>query len=85
MANAVTKPAVKKTPVAKREPSFIEKAIQYVKDSWAETKRATWPSWLEIRHLTIAVFVAVAIVAIYIYGLDTLFATLTGRFLGVSR
>ncbi len=66
-----------KAATAKKEPSLISKGVNYIKESWAETKRATWPSWLEIRRLTTAVFAGVAFVTIYIYVLDSVFAFVT--------
>ena len=83
MANAVTKPAPRKS-VAKREPSIFEKGLAYVRESWAETKRATWPSWMDIRRLTIAVLSGVAAVTLYIYVLDMCLAFVSRTLLGAK-
>lgn len=85
MAVPAPKAAGKKAAVAKREPNIIQKGIQYLRESWAETKRATWPSWLDVRRLTIAVFAGVITVGLYVYVLDTVLALLTRQFLGTHR
>lgn len=60
-----------KTPPAKRrEPSIFQKTWVYFRESWAETKRATWPSWPQIRQLTLAVLAVIIFVTVYIYICD---------------
>ncbi len=81
MANAATKSTVAK----KREPNIAEKTIQYIKESWAETKRATWPSWLDIRRLTSVVFAGIIFVTLYIYVLDMVLASITRGFITGGR
>ncbi len=67
----------KTPPAKKREPSLVQKTLQYFKESWAETKRATWPSWIQIRQLTIAVVACILFVTLYIFVWDQFLAWLT--------
>ncbi len=84
MVVPASKAAGKKPAAAKREPNIIQKSIQYVKESWAETKRATWPSRFEVQRLTIAVFMGIFFVGIYVFVVDMLFAWLTRLFFGAG-
>ncbi|MCC6485465.1 MAG: preprotein translocase subunit SecE [Armatimonadetes bacterium] len=67
-----------KTPSAKgRQPSIIQQTLTYFKESWAETKRATWPSWLQIRQLTIATLAVIIFVAVYLYVWDVVLSRIS--------
>lgn len=85
MAVPASKAAGRKPAAAKREPNIIQKSIQYVKESWAETRRATWPSRYEVQRLTIAVFACIFVVGFYVFAVDMLFAWLTRLFFGAGR
>ena len=45
----------------------------FLSDVRAETKRVSWPSWVQIKATTMVVLVTVAFFAIYLGGLDYLF------------
>lgn len=77
MANAVT---TKKAAPARKEPGLVPKTVQYLRESWAESRRATWPSWHDVQRLTSAVFMGVAVVTLYIYVLDVALASFTRIF-----
>ena len=85
MAVPASKAAGRKLAAAKREPNIIQKSIQYIKESWAETKRATWPSRFDVQRLTIAVFAGIIVVGVYVFLVDMLFAWLTQLFFGAGR
>ncbi len=74
-----------KMATARREPSFITRAINYVKESYAETRRATWPTWEDIRRLTTAVFAGVIFVTLYVYVIDSILAYITKTLFGLGR
>lgn len=58
---------------------FIGKIIfpAYLRNSWQELKKVTWPNWQQSRKLTVAVLIFAlifgAIVAVVDYGLDKIF------------
>ena len=45
-------------------------------DIVAELKKCTWPTWRELRESTVVVIVSVVLLSLYVWGLDTLSATL---------
>jgi len=50
------------------------KVIEYVKDSFAEFKdHVTWPTWASLQQDTIIVAIATAILALFLYAVDSLF------------
>ena len=79
-----SKAAGRKPAAAKREPNIIQKSIQYVKESWAETRRATGPRGMRCSG-SIAVFMGIFFVGIYVFVVDMLFAWLTRLFFGAGR
>lgn len=50
---------------------------KYIRNSWQELRKVTWPSWKESRQLTFAVLIFAvifgAIIALVDFGLDKLF------------
>ena len=46
---------------------------QFIKESWSELKKVSWPSRLQVRNLTILVFVISFVVGLYITIADTAF------------
>ena len=55
---------------------------QFVKLSWSEVKKVVWPTREETRQTTIIVVVAVLIVGIILYLMDTLFGWLVKLLIG---
>ena len=50
------------------------KAINYIKDSFYEFKdHVTWPSWASLQQDTIVVAITTAILALFLYAVDSLF------------
>ena len=44
---------------------------QFIKESWSELKKVTWPTRIQVRNLTILVFVISFVVGLYITVSDT--------------
>ena len=47
---------------------------RFLDEAWSELKKVSWPTFEQVRNLTILVFVVSAAVGIYITVLDTIFA-----------
>ena len=48
---------------------------QFIKESWSELKKVSWPNRLQVRNLTILVFVISFVVGLYITVADAFFET----------
>ena len=46
---------------------------QFIKESWSELKKVTWPTRIQVRNLTILVFVISFVVGLYITVADSFF------------
>ena len=46
---------------------------QFIKESWSELKKVSWPNRIQVRNLTILVFVISFVVGIYISMADAIF------------
>ena len=46
---------------------------QFIKESWSELKKVSWPNKLQVRNLTILVFVISFVVGLYITVADTIY------------
>ncbi len=44
---------------------------RFISESWSELKKVTWPSRIQVRNLTILVFVISFVVGLYITIADT--------------
>ena len=53
----------------------IANMVQWVKDSWKELKRVTWPTKDDVIATTIAVLVLTAIFSVAIYASDKVIST----------
>ena len=75
MANVAAGRVASKMNVA----GFFIRMSQFLRESYIEVvKKASWPSWSELKKSTVVVIVAVLIVACWIGGLDFLFGRVTG-------
>ena len=52
---------------------------RYVAESWSELKKVTWPTRLQVRNLTVLVFVISAIIGVFIAAVDFVFFQLIAR------
>ena len=46
---------------------------QFIKEAWSELKKVSWPNRMQVRNLTVLVFVVSFVVGLYITVVDTLF------------
>ena len=47
---------------------------RFLDEAWSELKKVSWPTFEQVRNLTILVFVVSAVVGLYITVLDTVFS-----------
>lgn len=53
--------------------------LNYITDSYKELKNhVTWPTWAESQRLTIIVAVFSVVLALAVWGIDSVFSTLVG-------
>lgn len=65
-----------KTAVKKGKPKITERAIRFLKGSWSELKKVHWPTRKEMLIYVSVVLVAVLIIAVLLWGIDTLFSNI---------
>ena len=46
---------------------------RFIDESWSELKKVSWPNRMQVRNLTVLVFVVSFVVGLYITLLDTFF------------
>jgi len=51
----------------------VKRLRQFIKESWSELKKVSWPNRVQVRNLTILVFVVSFVVGLYITVADTAF------------
>jgi preprotein translocase subunit SecE len=51
----------------------ISRFRQFIKESWSELKKVSWPTRLQVRNLTVLVFAVSFIVGVYITVADTVY------------
>jgi preprotein translocase SecE subunit len=51
----------------------VNRIRQFFKESWSELRKVSWPNRIQVRNLTILVFVVSFIVGLYITVADTVF------------
>jgi preprotein translocase subunit SecE len=61
----------------------VKRIRQFIKESWSELKKVSWPTRLQVRNLTILVFVISFVVGLYITVVDTFFTELIRIFADV--
>ena len=54
----------------------MKRLRQFIKESWSELKKVSWPTRVQVRNLTILVFVISFVVGLYITVADTFFLKL---------
>jgi preprotein translocase subunit SecE len=52
----------------------VTRIRRFLAEAWSELKKVSWPTFEQVRNLTILVFLVSAAVGAYITGLDTVFA-----------
>jgi preprotein translocase SecE subunit len=51
----------------------VKRFRQFIKEAWSELKKVSWPNRMQVRNLTVLVFVVSFIVGLYITVADTFF------------
>jgi preprotein translocase SecE subunit len=51
----------------------VKRFRQFIKESWSELKKVSWPNRMQVRNLTVLVFVVSFVVGLYITVADTFF------------
>jgi preprotein translocase subunit SecE len=51
----------------------VTRLRRYVAESWSELKKVTWPTRVQVRNLTVLVFVISALIGVFIAGVDFIF------------
>jgi len=62
----------------------VSRIRQLIKESWSELKKVTWPTRLQVRNLTILVFVISFVVGLYITVADTVYDQVIRFLAGVN-
>ena len=59
----------------------MAKKESYIKSSYDElVKKVSWPTWSDLQNSTIVVAIASAIIALIIYGMDSVFSNILDVF-----
>ena len=61
---------------------IFQRVNRFLREVWVELHKTSWPSYDELKKSTALVLAAVAIITIWIGGLDYLFGAVTRRFIG---
>jgi len=62
----------------------VSRFRQFIKESWSELKKVTWPTRMQVRNLTILVFVISFVVGLYITVADTVYDQVIRFLAGVN-
>ncbi len=54
----------------------MKRIRQFIKESWSELKKVSWPTRVQVRNLPILVFVISFVDGLYITVVDTIFTEL---------
>jgi preprotein translocase subunit SecE len=49
----------------------VKRSRQFIKESWSELKKVSWPNRMQVRNLTVLVFVISFVVGLFITVVDT--------------
>ena len=55
---------------------FVTRLTQFVRDTRAEMRRVSWPTANEVKNTTIITLIAVIFFALYLFGIDRVWAYL---------
>lgn len=61
---------------------FFQRVSRFLRECWLELRKTSWPNYEELKKSTMLVLAAVAIITLWIGGLDCLFGLVTKRFIG---
>ena len=57
-------------------PGFFTRLGQFIRDTRAEMRRVSWPTATEVKNTTIITLIAVVFFALYLFGIDRVWAFL---------
>ena len=57
---------------------------RFINESWSELKKVSWPNRMQVRNLTVLVFVISFVVGIYITVVDAIFTEVIKRITGTA-
>ena len=57
-------------------PGFVARTGQFIRDTRGEMRRVSWPTATEVKNTTIITLVAVVFFALYLFGIDRVWAFL---------
>ena len=57
---------------------------RFINESWSELKKVSWPNRMQVRNLTVLVFVISFVVGLYITVVDAFFAQVIRLLTGVA-
>ena len=63
-------------------PGFFARTGQFIRDTRAEMRRVSWPTANEVKNTTIITLIAVIFFAVYLFGIDRVWAFLIDRLRG---
>ena len=63
-------------------PGFFARLGQFIRDTRAEMRRVTWPTANEVKNTTIITLIAVVFFALYLFGIDRVWAFLIDHLRG---
>jgi preprotein translocase subunit SecE len=49
----------------------VKRLRQFIKESWSELKKVSWPNRIQVRNLTVLVFVISFVVGVFITVVDS--------------
>jgi len=55
---------------------FLDRTMQFLRDTRAEMRRVSWPTANEVKNTTIITLIAVVFFALYLFGVDRVWAFL---------
>jgi preprotein translocase SecE subunit len=63
----------------------VNRFRQFIKESWSELKKVSWPNRIQVRNLTVLVFVVSGVVGVYITIADSAFNIVVQFLAGLNQ
>ncbi len=73
---SVTSPTSRSSKQRAAAPGFFTRLGQFIRDTRAEMRRVSWPTANEVKNTTIITLIAVIFFALYLFGIDRVWAFL---------
>jgi preprotein translocase subunit SecE len=83
--NEITAALPERAPAVRRDKGrpdaegFFSRTAKFLRDTRAEMRRVSWPSANEVKNTTIITLIAVVFFALYLFGVDRVWAFLIDR------